>query len=557
MMRIPMFRHFTRSKLLSCLLLAIAATPAMAKDPAIFQDCAKPAWPHESLEKEQTGAVTLKFFIDMDGSVSDAIVVKSSGHKLLDEAAIAGIAKCQFMAGLDREGKPRPSSMTMQYVWTLEKARDLNDINDDLAKYRDEGLKGNVDAVYKMAKTYERAGRAEDKATILKLYQAAAEHKHPAATAELARAYRNGKGVPKDQAEANRLLRRAAELGHDASQFALGEMVQLGRDGEQRDLAQAAAWFRKAAEQGHYEAQNKLGEMLFDGVGVPKDRVEAVAWYRKSAAGGFVLGQRHLAQCLQRGEGVEANFKEGVVWLRKAADQRDAEAERYLAMMHFNGIGAAADNEEAFKLLRRAARTFDGKAMLMLGDLTARGIRTPQDFPAANALYRRAAAAGWDAGMKNLGYSYETGRGIKQDYAAAMEWYMKAAALGNASAKAAIGRLYENGSGVEKNVATAIKWYKEAADRKSGDGMLLLSHIYETGNGVVKDNALAFEWLAHAVDQGNEDAARRLGVAHANGELGLPVNAELSKQWLKLADMKAEGFGLVYTIADFKRPSIK
>jgi uncharacterized protein len=559
--------QFVRSHLLSCVLLSVAASPAAVhsqesqaiQKPAVadMRTCAKPTWPEGSLRREETGTVTLKFFIDTDGSVSEAIVTTSSGHAALDRSAVAALKKCQFKPGM-HDGKARPSWMKMQYVWSLTTRSDIDKLNNELARHREEALNGNVDAAYKMAKIYERADRTKYKDNIRKLYQVAADKKHPAATAEMSNAYRFGINVPKDIAEARRLMRVAAELGHDDSQFTLGQRLLTGNEGEQRDQVQAATWLRKAADQGHSQAQNALGMMYFYGHGVPKDYAEAAAWFKKSAAGGYDIGQRNFGLRLLRGEGVERDPKEAAVWLRKAADQREPDAERELALLYFQGgAGIPVNNDEAFTFLRRAAQVFDPKALILLGNLSAKGIRMPQDQQAASALFRRSAELGNPVGMNSFAYSLETGRGLKQDHAAAMEWYVKAAAQGNADAKAGIGGLYENGLGVEKNVATALKWYTEAANQKSGDGMRRLSRLYETGNGVAQDPAQAFDWLAKAAVSGNEDAMRRLATAHTNGELGVPVNAELGKQWLALADMKASGYGMIYEVEGYKAPAVR
>ncbi len=86
---------------------------------ADFNTCAKPEWPKASLRNEETGTVTLSFLIGTDGRVADSKIVKSSGFRDLDKAAISGISKCKFKPGLT-DGKPEQAWMQMQYVWTLE-----------------------------------------------------------------------------------------------------------------------------------------------------------------------------------------------------------------------------------------------------------------------------------------------------------------------------------------------------------------------------------------------------------------------------------------------------
>jgi protein TonB len=86
---------------------------------ADFNTCAKPEWPKASLRNEETGTVTLSFLIGIDGRVADSKVVKSSGFRDLDKAALAGIAKCKFKPAMV-DGKPEQAWNQMQYVWTLE-----------------------------------------------------------------------------------------------------------------------------------------------------------------------------------------------------------------------------------------------------------------------------------------------------------------------------------------------------------------------------------------------------------------------------------------------------
>ena len=100
---------------------APAANPNPVRLSAVadFNTCAKPEWPKASLRNEETGTVTLQFLIAVDGRVVDSKVMKSSGFRDLDKAALAGIGKCRFKPAMV-DGKPEQASMTMQYVWTLE-----------------------------------------------------------------------------------------------------------------------------------------------------------------------------------------------------------------------------------------------------------------------------------------------------------------------------------------------------------------------------------------------------------------------------------------------------
>lgn len=88
---------------------------------------------------------------------------------------------------------------------------------------------------------------------------------------------------------------RPLALAGDAdAQFNLGQAYKLGR-GVPADLAQAEAWYRRAAKQGHLQAEDNLGLVLF----TANRRQEAMPFIINSAARGepraqYVLGTAHF-----------------------------------------------------------------------------------------------------------------------------------------------------------------------------------------------------------------------------------------------------------------------
>ncbi len=85
-----------------------------------------------------------------------------------------------------------------------------------------------------------------------------------------------------DYVTALRELWPLEEKGDAAAQFSLGFMYINGH-GVPKNDAEAVKWYRLAAEQGNALAQLILGAMYEDGHGVPKDRVLAYALYNLSA----------------------------------------------------------------------------------------------------------------------------------------------------------------------------------------------------------------------------------------------------------------------------------
>ena len=83
-------------------------------------------------------------------------------------------------------------------------------------------------------------------------------------------------------------------------QYNLGFMYANGR-GVQRDDAEAVRWYRHAAEQGNATGQYSLGFMYANGRGVARDDAEAVRWYRRAAEQGNATGQYNLGSCTRTG----------------------------------------------------------------------------------------------------------------------------------------------------------------------------------------------------------------------------------------------------------------
>jgi hypothetical protein len=160
--------------------------------------------------------------------------------------------------------------------------------------------------------------------------------------------YENGEGVPKDETEAVKRYRKAADQGYAVAQFNLGRMYSAGW-GVPKNEPEAVRWYRKAADQGDAPAQFNLGVMYVKGQGVPKDEAVAVQWYRKAADQGLARAQHNLGLMYAYGQGVPKDEREAARWYRKAADQGRVEAQFNLGVMYANGEGVPKDEVEAYK----------------------------------------------------------------------------------------------------------------------------------------------------------------------------------------------------------------
>lgn len=228
-----------------------------------------------------------------------------------------------------------------------------------------------------------------------------AEEGHARAQVALGDLYKSGKGVSKNDAEAFKWYRKAAELGDRDAQFQVGYMLYTGA-GTAKDMRQAAAWFHKAAEQGDAIAQSNLGLMYATGRGVEEDDAQAVAWYCKAAEQGYADAQYRLGGMYFLGEGVAKDVAQAFVWYRKAAEQGHTVAQFNVGVMYASGSGVAKDDVQAVVWYRKAAEQGDAGAQNNLGTHYADGKGVKQDRSQAVLWYARSAQQGHELAPGNL-----------------------------------------------------------------------------------------------------------------------------------------------------------
>ncbi|HUI95878.1 MAG TPA: tetratricopeptide repeat protein [Xanthobacteraceae bacterium] len=155
---------------------------------------------------------------------------------------------------------------------------------------------GSRRAMYELGRALAANRQSAD---AIAAWRKAADKGSTAAMVELGVAYATGAGVPQDNAEAHKLLERAAQGGNPRG---VTNLAALG-GGAPADPAQARALLAKAAEANSAEAQYQLGLMEADGTGGPKDDVAARALFEKAAAQGHAGAMVQMGVFAQSGRG--------------------------------------------------------------------------------------------------------------------------------------------------------------------------------------------------------------------------------------------------------------
>lgn len=129
-----------------------------------------------------------------------------------------------------------------------------------------------------------------DTAGAVAIWRPLAEAGDADAAFNLGQAYRLGKGVVIDLAQAQNWLERAARKGHIDAQTTLG--LLLFQNGNR---VSAMRWLSLAAESGEARALLMVGTALYNGDGVPEDPVKAYAYVSRAAAQGLAPAKATLA----------------------------------------------------------------------------------------------------------------------------------------------------------------------------------------------------------------------------------------------------------------------
>lgn len=99
---------------------AQATSAAPIQDPAILNvNSCRPVYPPGSMRRGEQGVVKLQFTIGVNGRLVGSRIVKSSGFRDLDMAALTALIHCSFRPAY-RNDVPVQAAFTMDYRWALD-----------------------------------------------------------------------------------------------------------------------------------------------------------------------------------------------------------------------------------------------------------------------------------------------------------------------------------------------------------------------------------------------------------------------------------------------------
>ena len=237
-----------------------------------------------------------------------------------------------------------------------------------------------------------------------------------------------------DFSKANELLTEAANAGDPAAMFSLATMYRDGR-GVPNDDAEAFKWYQRAADAGDPTSAVVVADSFRLGKGVARDDKKSLSYYKAAAELGDSNGMYSYGVFLANGIGAARDDLEGAKWLKRAADLGNQWGQFYIGYVYLSGRGVPADVAEAVRYLGLSREQGNAYAGQLLGNIYETGIGIGQDIGRAIELYRWASERNNGTAAYRLGYLYELGSGVEKDVRESVGWYKRAADLGAPGAK--------------------------------------------------------------------------------------------------------------------------
>ena len=288
-------------------------------------------------------------------------------NRLRDELA-------RYYKDTPREHKPLSQQPEFKAIKNMV-IREAEELRLGTFTFEDTAMKDEVDedqeevyyawsSRWQMAEAYQNAkeilsvyeNTEEEKAEQVRMLEQLWDAGFTVAAHLLGKCWRDGMGVLPDDEQAELWFRRAAEAGHDFSQYALGKLLQ-----SQKQMEEAVSWYEKAVAQGNSYAAYRLGKLYLEGKDVPKNTVKAVEYLTNAAQEGNQYAQYTLGKLYLTGEDVARDREQAYRWFWESASKGNEYAQFFLD--HFNDNRSPNVLLSATKLLHHMGRIFQDNSI--------------------------------------------------------------------------------------------------------------------------------------------------------------------------------------------------
>jgi uncharacterized protein len=309
---------------------------------------------------QPSGALPLAQDKSLPTSPSDEVNLPDSELAHVKTRASAGDAKAEMqLAKAYETGNGVPANDELAAQWCRKAAE-----------------QGYAAAQNYLGELYRRGiGVEKNKQEAVLWYRKAARQKYAKAMFNLGTAYYNGDGVHIDDVAAGAWFLLAEDGGSDMAKDAVGVMMKelspdqvlasfdkvaaMFRNGDEvpRNDSEAAKWYRKAADRGDALASVELAQQLIQGLGVQQDYVEARRRCEDALNARFGPGAYCLGLMDREGLGRPKDLGLAAKRFNEAVTLQDNSAMLCLGEMYWKGEGVKQNKEAAYMWYLLAANS--------------------------------------------------------------------------------------------------------------------------------------------------------------------------------------------------------
>ena len=235
----------------------------------------------------------------------------------------------------------------------------------------------------------------------LEFFKKSAELGYPPAQATIGTLYL--KGLPnlleQDYRKGIALISRAVSKKSLTARFNLA-MAYYNGDGVPKDSAKASQWLEVAVRQNFSEAQYTLGLMLFEGDGIPKNTNRGVSLLKDAASQGHQLANNYLI----KRNGSPPDFRSVKTKNTRQEPDENISDESILdqARKSYTGVGHTKNYEKAYGLFFPLAKSGNPQACRFIGLMKLTGKGTDKSVSSAKQWLSLAAQKGDQTAIRML-----------------------------------------------------------------------------------------------------------------------------------------------------------
>jgi TPR repeat protein len=422
---------------------------------------------------------------------------------------------------------------------------------------------GHAPAAASLGSKYDDSRDAADLALASEWGIKAAELGYSFAQMALVYRYRDGRGLPIDEGEAERWLREAAASGMPEAQLKLAQLIEeKGYADELASVEDLILTARKCLEsqasEGDKDAKCRLGVSLLAAGALPAETERGLKLLEEAAADNSLRALVELGNYYASEESKTTVIEQREQWFSQARDlasqkaaDGNVDAQKILAQLYLNGLGGEKDIQEGLRWYEAAAEQNDVNAMLQLASFCRWS-----DPEKAHEWMRKATISGVPEAHFQLAEfcmnralmdpthrsSENTTEGIRNYDRAAQRGHLNAmlrlAEYNELPISLSEEMLSERWPGlysvIQPSYSSAAHWYSKAAERGERKAHYELGIMHMEGNGVRQHYGKAREHLEIAATQGYFWAQYVLGDLLAEPQYGQQDLVEAYK-WYILA----------------------